>query len=182
MTHDQPLVVLFMGIAGSGKGTQAELLHDRYGFSIIEVGKILRTLAQEDSARGRSVAERLEKGIHLEDSEVTPLVEEKLREVLKDHDKILIDGYARRETQAQDALDMMERLGISRVCVISIEISQDIARKRLAERGREDDTPETIQHRIDHFYSSVKLVSPYNSTKHNFINQFFKSRMLSNGW
>ncbi|KKS94304.1 MAG: hypothetical protein A3H59_02810 [Candidatus Jacksonbacteria bacterium RIFCSPLOWO2_02_FULL_43_9] len=161
MTHNDAFIIFLMGIAGSGKGTQGELLQQRYGFASIEVGKIFRTIATEDSPRGHSISERLEKGIHMEDSETTPLVEEALRDLLQNHDKIIIDGYARRETQAQDALDMMQRLGISHVVVLAIEIPEDVARKRLEDRHRNDDTPETIQHRIDHFYSSVKPAIDY---------------------
>jgi len=45
--------------------------------------------------------------------------------------------------------------------VLAIDIPEDIARERLEARRRDDDTPDTIQHRLDYFYSSVKPAIDY---------------------
>ena len=155
MSHS-PQIIFFMGIAGSGKGTQARLLNDTNGFELIETGTILRKIAGEDTERGKSIKKRLDDGQHMADEEITPLIEEELESLLKEKEHIIIDGYARRKTQAQDAIELMRKLKISDVSVVLVEGSDDIARKRMERRQRHDDTPDAIKHRLDYFHDSVE--------------------------
>lgn len=145
-----------MGIAGSGKGTQGRLLNDTNGFELIETGKILRRIAEEDSDRGRSIKKRLDDGQHMADEEITPLIEEELERLLDKTPHIIIDGYARRKSQAQDAIDLMRKLKISDVTVVNVEVTDEVARKRMESRRRHDDTQDAIQNRLDYFHNSVE--------------------------
>ena len=59
-----------MGPAGSGKGTQAKLLSEKYGIPTISMGELLRQVAEIDTDRGRKVKELIDNGI-LAPNEIT---------------------------------------------------------------------------------------------------------------
>jgi len=52
---------VFIGIQGSGKGTQARMLEDKYDFRLFESGGALRVIATEESELGKSVKEIIDR-------------------------------------------------------------------------------------------------------------------------
>jgi len=58
----KPLIIILMGKSGSGKGTQADLLMEKFSLGYIGSGDLLRARAKEKDFTGRQVAKVLKKG------------------------------------------------------------------------------------------------------------------------
>ncbi|HEX4772122.1 MAG TPA: nucleoside monophosphate kinase [Bryobacteraceae bacterium] len=102
-----PAIILF-GSPGSGKGTQAKLLEERFGWPHVSTGDMLRThIAAEDSI-GREVQGTMKAGRLVPDELVNQQVEERLSQP-DCRDGVILDGYPRTVPQAEVLLGIVER-------------------------------------------------------------------------
>ena len=87
-------------------------------------------------------------------------------DTFKDCDGFLLDGFPRNLAQAEDLDRMLEKRGESVTAVLSIMISDDLIRRRIAHRaaieGRADDASEqTITNRINTYHSQTEPLIDY---------------------
>jgi adenylate kinase len=125
-----PVIVMLMGPPGSGKGTQAVRLAERYSVPHISTGDTLRAAVKAGTPLGRLVAETLASGGLVSDELITDLVRERLREPDTAAGCIL-DGFPRTAAQAA-ALDTM--LDPSKLVVALLMASDEDIIRRLASR------------------------------------------------
>jgi adenylate kinase len=86
--------IVFLGTQGSGKGTQARLLCEKFGFFYFESGAYLRKIAQDN----QEVRDMLNQGIMVPDKEMTSYLTAYLdQEHL--YDDIIFDGFPRNIDQ-----------------------------------------------------------------------------------
>ena len=90
---------MFIAPPAAGKGTQSELVVEKYGIPHISTGDILREIAKEDSEIGKYVQEMLASGKLVKDEITYQLIEDRLA---KDDCKngFIIDGFPRNLDQA----------------------------------------------------------------------------------
>jgi adenylate kinase len=149
-------LIHFLGIAGSGKGTQSKLLAKTTQWPIIEVGAICRALAQEDSEQGRMIQATVERG------ELIPFhitVKAVIDDVLSHSASIqIIDGFPRDNNQVSSFKEQISHVDVQ-VIIVHLKISEEEAMKRLLKRkeieGRTDDTPEGIAKRFGIYYADT---------------------------
>ncbi len=91
-------MLFLFGAPGVGKGTQAELLIEKYNFKKFSMGDVLREQVSIGSPTGKSVEEFLKNGILAPDEIVLEIVEDYVVENLNNH--ILFDGFPRNLKQA----------------------------------------------------------------------------------
>jgi adenylate kinase len=160
-----PLDVLLLGVQGSGKGTQARRLAAEYDIAHLSTGDMLRKAIAEGTELGRRVRPILEAGDLVSDDLMIELIRERLQ-APDTADGFILDGFPRTMAQA-DALDeMLSEIDRPLTIVLELQVPDDVAverlRKRAAEEGRSDDTPEAIANRIDLYHRETKpLVSHY---------------------
>ena len=160
-----PLDVLLLGVQGSGKGTKAKRLAGEYGLAHVATGDMLRAAMAEGTPLGQRVRPIYEAGELVPDD----LMIELIRERLQSPDTgggFILDGFPRTMAQA-DALDsMLSEIDRPLTVVLELQVPDAVAierlRKRAAEEGRSDDTPEAITKRIALYNQETKpLVSHY---------------------
>jgi adenylate kinase len=160
-----PLDVLLLGVQGSGKGTQAKRLAGEYGLAHVATGDMLRAAMAEGTPLGQRVRPIYEAGELVPDD----LMIELIRERLQSPDTgggFILDGFPRTMAQA-DALDsMLSEIDRPLTVVLELQVPDAVAierlRKRAADEGRSDDTPEAITKRIALYNQETKpLVSHY---------------------
>src|SRR4051812_30462025 len=95
-------MIILMGLAGAGKGTQAKLLADDYGYQTISTGELLRAYAT-DEQRARMLAGEL-----LNDDEIIAMVDRQL-EMIDDIKMTLLDGFPRSVAQTAWVLDQVRQ-------------------------------------------------------------------------
>ena len=100
------LTLVLIGPPGSGKGTQAVRLAERYGIPHISTGDILRAAVRAGSPLGQQVAATLASGGLVSDELMTDLVRERLAQP-DTRPGFVLDGFPRTVVQAQALDDML---------------------------------------------------------------------------
>lgn len=141
--------VLFIGPVGSGKSTQAELLAEFLKLPFIHIGDILREVAKKDSPLGRKVLADIHSGRLVDDEVVTKIIQERTAQI-DCQVGYVTDGYPRTLKQLEIYDPQFDK-------VFYLEIQGEEIKERLTKRGREDDTEEVIQRRLEFYH---KLTQP----------------------
>ena len=125
--------IMFIAAPAAGKGTQAELVVQKYGIPHISTGDILREISKEDSEIGNYVAETLSSGKLVKDEITYQLIEDRLK---KDDCKngYIIDGFPRNIEQANEYDKILEKLGYEVGNVIHINVDKKTLEKRITGR------------------------------------------------
>ena len=121
---------MLMGPPGSGKGTQAVRIGERYSVPHISTGDTLRAAVKAGTPLGRQVAETLASGGLVGDALITDLVRERLS--APDTAKgCILDGFPRTAAQAETLDTMIDPAAL--IVVLLAAADEDIVR-RLASR------------------------------------------------
>ena len=137
-------ITIFLGPPGAGKGTQAEKISEKFIIPHISTGVMLREHVENETELGLVAKEILNKGNLVSDELVTSMLIERLEN--DDCEKgAILDGFPRTIAQAES----LNIEGLNIKTVILFEVNETELIKRMVERGREDDTEESIKVRLD---------------------------------
>ena len=179
--------IIFLGAPGAGKGTQAEIVSERFGIPAISTGAIIREAIKTGTEMGLEARKFTERGALVPDEVVIGIIKERLAK--DDCQKgFILDGFPRTVPQAE-ALDQM---GVSIDRVVSIEVSDERIIERMCGRRvcpacgatyhtvslpskdgktcdkcgvelavRKDDEPEVVKSRLEIFHSTTEPLKAY---------------------
>jgi adenylate kinase len=152
--------IILIGIQGSGKSTQGNLLSEKLGIPYLSSGHIFREMAKEKTPLGRYIKETITAGFLISDEKTLEIVQEYLgRDEYKKG--YILDGFPRTVPQA-------ERFENGIKAAIYLKVSDKEALWRLAGRddeNREDDTLHAIKKRIALFHEKTEPVIEYYRAK-----------------
>ncbi|OGY90391.1 MAG: hypothetical protein A3B30_00230 [Candidatus Komeilibacteria bacterium RIFCSPLOWO2_01_FULL_52_15] len=121
-------VLVFIGQQGSGKGTQAMILADKYGFIVIAPGDLLRTEVAKKTPFGLELADIMAKGNLVPDESINRLIQEALAR-LSPQTSVVFDGFPRTVEQARYLDSLIE---VSNA--VQIDIPYEVSVKRISGR------------------------------------------------
>ncbi|MFA5211181.1 MAG: nucleoside monophosphate kinase [Patescibacteria group bacterium] len=132
-------IIILLGIPGSGKGTQASILKEKYNFVHLSTGDLLRALEKEEKTLSKEKTEilmKMKQGILIEDKYIYKLAFPEIKKQLKKSQKVILDGAIRTIEQAKSYDQFFKELKIKKneIAIIEIHISDLLSLKRL--RGR----------------------------------------------
>ncbi len=157
--------IILIGIQGSGKSTQGNMLHDVLGIEYLSSGHIFRQMAKEKSILGRYMKETLNAGSLVSDEKTIPIIEEYLAkpEYKKGY---ILDGFPRTTKQAEDFSN-----GVDKVIYLKVSDKEALWRLsgRVEEGIREDNTLIAIRKRIQLFHDLTEPVIEFYRQKGNLI-------------
>lgn len=139
--------IIFLGPPGAGKGTQALILAQRLGIPHISTGEILRSAITHHTPLGQKAQTFVDRGDLVPDDLILDLIGERLQESDAQRGWIL-DGFPRNVSQAAFLDKLLSELNDACDCVISLQVPAEVIIQRLLQRGRKDDTYETISNRL----------------------------------
>ena len=179
--------LIIMGAPGAGKGTQAEIISERYEIPTISTGATLREAIKSGSELGKLAQNLIDNGRFVSDEVINPIVRERLHESDCENGFIL-DGYPRNMEQAK----ALEEMGIHIDKALYISLSDETVIERLSGRRvcencgasyhtvynpsqtgemceicggklitRRDDRPETVRERLEIFHETTYPVIEY---------------------
>lgn len=179
--------IILLGAPGAGKGTQAEVICNRYNIPAISTGNIIREALKTGTEMGLKAKSYMESGALVPDEVVIGIIKER---IVKDDckDSFILDGFPRTIPQAE-ALDKM---GIVIDKVVDIEVPDEKIINRMSGRRvcekcgasyhleykkpkvegicdacsgtliqRKDDHPDTVKSRLDVYHSETEPLKDY---------------------
>jgi adenylate kinase len=141
-----PRIVL-LGRQGAGKGTQAELLAKRYGINHLSTGQLFRDSADAGIPVGLEARKYMDRGELVPDDIVVKVVDERFSNPAEIERGFVLDGFPRTHPQAEDFERILAPAQLD--IVIELDVPDDIVVERMLERGREDDTKDSIIRRLE---------------------------------
>ena len=179
--------LILLGGPGAGKGTQANLIKDRYQIPQISTGDMLRAALKEGTELGLKAKEYMDAGKLVPDDVIIGLVKERIKE--PDCKKgFLFDGFPRTIPQA----DAMKEAGVAIEAVVDIDVPDAEIIKRMSGRRvhlasgrtyhvvfnppkvegkdnetgepliqRDDDKEETVRKRLDVYHAQTEPLVDY---------------------
>ena len=178
---------ILLGAPGAGKGTQAEIISEKYNIPTISTGNIIRAALKNGTEMGLKAKAYTEKGELVPDEIVIGIIKERLAEP-DCKEGFILDGFPRTIPQAK-ALDDM---GIAIDAALSIEVADEAIVKRMSGRRvcekcgasyhteykkpavegvcnacdgnlviRKDDEPETVLNRLSVYHEQTEPLKDY---------------------
>ena len=145
---------VLMGLPGSGKGKQAELLNEKTGFPVHSSGNEYRKIAKGSGLVADKVREILNSG-GLEPAWFSTFLFQKSLLSLLPDEGIIFEGAGREEPEARLFAEVCEWLGRD-FRVLHLKVSEAAVAERLRKRqgieNRQDDNPSVFQNRMNNFY------------------------------
>ena len=184
--------LILIGAPGSGKGTQAKRLIDRFGLVQISTGDILRAAVKAGTELGSQAKSFMDEGKLVPDDLIIGLIEERLTS----SDGWVLDGFPRTLAQAEALDAMLEKLGQKLTHVVVLDVpDEDIVERIVGRRScpacgnvhhvtfsppkvdgacdkcgtelvqRTDDTEQKVRVRLAAYTAETEAVIPYYATR-----------------
>lgn len=160
------LNIVIFGAPGAGKGTQSDLLVERYKLNHISTGELLRKEIADQTELGKRIKDIMDSGKLVSDDIVVEMID---KAIANDTQGILFDGFPRNVAQAEILDKLLEKHGRKLTCMISLDVPREELIRRMLERakvsGRSDDNEETIKNRLKEYESKTLPVAAYYEGK-----------------
>jgi len=170
-TRDQPreLRVLLIGAPGSGKGTQAVRVAERFGLTHISSGDLLRQHIAEGTAIGRAAQAYVARGDLVPDAIVMDMLYKPVVAATASGGYVL-DGFPRTVEQAKTAYQVAGDLGVEVQLAVHLDVPNEELVRRLLARGRgNEDTAEVIEHRLAVYDERTKPMLDYYAERETLV-------------
>ena len=125
--------IVLLGAPGSGKGTQAKLLVEKYKIPQMSTGDLLRAEVAAGTELGKRAKVAMDAGQLVTDEIVLGMIQGRLAKPDAKNGFIL-DGFPRNIPQAQALDAMLARLGLPLQLALLVDVEQDVLTKRLTGR------------------------------------------------
>lgn len=165
--------VTILGPSGGGKGTQAKLLEQKYGWKHISVGALFRQHIKEGTKIGQKANKYVEKGDWVPTDLTFKMVKPLLRRYLDIG--FVLDGFPRLQDQPILLDDFLEKNKTKLDMAIHIDIRPEVImerRKKSWKKGksfysqkRKDETMEAIKSRINEYLKTIDPILKYYQKK-----------------
>ena len=166
--------LILLGPPGSGKGTQAQRLVQRYGIVQLSTGDMLRAAVAAQTPIGLKAKDIMAAGHLVPDEIVIGIIKERIEQPDAANGFIL-DGFPRTVPQAEalDELLTKERMNLD--AVIELKVNEGVLLERVERRAAEtrargeqvrpDDTPEVLTRRLSNFREQTEPLIHYYSDR-----------------
>ena len=158
--------IVLIGAPGSGKGTQADFIVQKYQISHIATGDLLRTEVAADTPLGQQAKVIMEAGGLVSDEIMLGMIEQRLSQE-DTQNGFMLDGFPRTLPQAEALDALLGKLDQPIKVVVFLDVDYGEIMQRLLARQRADDSEETIRKRLQVYEAQTAPLIDYYKTKGN---------------
>jgi adenylate kinase len=164
--------ILLLGPQGAGKGTQGALIAAEYGIPHVATGDMLRRAIAADGDLGRRVGPIYDVGGLVPDDLMIELIRERL--AADDAQAgFVLDGFPRTLAQAEALEELLREVGRALDVAFELQLDDAVGRERMLKRAveerRTDDTPESIERRLQLYHDETEPLIEYYRTRGNLV-------------
>lgn len=162
------LNIILFGPPGAGKGTQSELLMQRYNLNYISTGEVLRNEIRQGTILGMKARSIIESGGLVDDEIIVQIIGNFIRSE-KQAEGFLFDGFPRTYVQAYILDGLLTRLQTSLTRIFILDVTDEECTRRLLQRAKEqnraDDNEQVITRRLGEYHKkTLPLLGFYESS------------------
>jgi len=161
--------VILFGPPGSGKGTQAKMLEEKFGLIQVSTGDLFRYELGNNTPLGQAARSYMDQGQLVPDEVTVGMLKNKISQ-FPDSNGFIFDGFPRTTPQAEALDALLSESGEQVNTLIALAVDDDEIVKRLLERGKtsgraDDANEEVIRKRIAVYKSETEPVYNYYNKK-----------------
>ena len=165
--------IVIFGKPGSGKGTQANFLKEKYNLYHISTGDLFRKNISNQTKLGIEAKYYLDNGDLVPDSVTIKMLE---NEVLsnKEVDGYIFDGFPRTLNQAESLDAFLTSINLKINATIALDVNEDELITRLLDRGKvtnrsDDQDIEKIKNRFNEYNTKTSILINFYSKQDKFF-------------
>ncbi len=170
--------IILLGPPGSGKGTQAQRLVQRYGIVQLSTGEMLRAAVAAGTPVGLRAKDIMASGGLVPDDVVVGVIADRIEQ--SDAKKgFILDGFPRTVPQAEALDDLLRHKHLKLDAVIELRVNESALLQRVETRVAEmrsrgedvrvDDTPEVLTRRLAAYRSLTEPLIHYYSERRKLL-------------
>jgi len=170
--------IILLGPPGSGKGTQAQRLVQRYGIVQLSTGEMLRAAAAAGTPVGLRAKDIMASGALVPDDIVIGIISDRIDQA-DARNGFILDGFPRTEPQAEALDDLLKRKNMRLDAVIELRVNESVLLQRVETRAAEtrargeevraDDTPEVLTNRLAAYRAQTEPLIHYYSDRRRLL-------------
>ncbi len=167
------MILILFGPPGAGKGTQAQILVEKYNLKQLSTGDMLREAIKKGSDLGKEAKSIMDKGELVSDQIILSMIREKLENA--EREGFIFDGFPRNLEQSKALDEILRKLKLELDLVIQIVVEDDALISRIENRAREskdsrsDDNAEVLKKRLNVYHQSTEMIKPYYLEKKKLV-------------
>lgn len=167
------MTIIIFGAPGCGKGTQSELIVEKYHLKHISTGDILRAEMQNSTELGIMARHYVETGKLVPDDLILSMLMKAMDCDGQVYKGCLLDGFPRTTPQAVSLEKLLSEKNRQTNVLIDLEVDDDELVRRMTQRGletgRSDDKPETIRKRLEVFHKQTVPVRDFYQSLDKYV-------------
>jgi adenylate kinase len=170
--------LILLGPPGSGKGTQAQRLVQRYGIVQLSTGEMLRAAVAAQTPVGLKAKDVMASGGLVPDDVVIGIISDRI-DLPDARNGFILDGFPRTVPQAEALDELLKKKHLKLDAVIELRVNESALLERvetrvaqMRERGEEvrvDDTPEVLTKRLASYRALTEPLIHYYSERRKLL-------------
>ena len=197
--------LILLAPPAAGKGTQSEILKEKYNLNHISTGDLLREEIATNSDLGKEIAKVINSGGLVNDDLMLKILENKIKN--SNSNGIIFDGFPRNTVQAKMLDELLNKYNMKIDYVFNLNIEKEVAMKRALGRllcskcntiyniyrdtfikegfcnkcnskldKRDDDNEEAFNKRFDTFFEKTKPLIEFYKEKQILYDIYCKNK------
>jgi adenylate kinase len=170
--------LILLGPPGSGKGTQAQRLIQRYGIVQLSTGEMLRAAVAAQTPIGLQAKDIMASGNLVSDEIVVGIISERIDQP-DARNGFILDGFPRTVPQAESLDELLKHKHLKLDAVVELRVNESALLERVEKRAAEtrargedvrlDDTPEVLVKRLAAYRSQTEPLIHYYSERRKLL-------------
>ena len=168
------MIIILLGPPGSGKGTQANFIQNKFSIPHLSTGDILRQSVKNETDLGNKVKNIMAKGELVSDDLILDVIKERISQ--NDCNLgFILDGYPRNISQAESLNIVLKDIDRNIDRILFLDVDFEVLESRIESRSKEnieekraDDTSEVLIKRLEEYKIQTAPLEDYYSNDNKF--------------